>query len=53
MAMVNNENELFSYFDSAFLCNWAGSEHWKLKRIKKVFEFFFDFFFNHVFIMKF
>jgi condensin complex subunit 2 len=35
MAMSNNENELFSYFDSAFLRNWAGPEHWKLKRVKK------------------
>ncbi|CAG8545208.1 17109_t:CDS:2 [Funneliformis caledonium] len=35
MAMVNNENELFSYFDSAFLRNWAGPEHWKLKRTNK------------------
>ncbi|CAH1758302.1 2226_t:CDS:10 [Entrophospora sp. SA101] len=35
MAMSNNENELFSYFDSAFLRNWAGPEHWKLKRAAK------------------
>jgi condensin complex subunit 2 len=35
MAMVSNENELFSYFDSAFLRNWAGPEHWKLKRTNK------------------
>ncbi len=35
MAMVSNENELFSYFDSAFLRNWAGPEHWKLKKVNK------------------
>jgi condensin complex subunit 2 len=35
MAMVSNENELFSYFDSAFLRNWAGPEHWKLKKVIK------------------
>ncbi|CAI2189472.1 14825_t:CDS:2 [Funneliformis geosporum] len=35
MAMVSNENELFSYFDSAFLRNWAGPEHWKLKKTSK------------------
>jgi hypothetical protein len=33
MAMVDNENGLFSYFDFAFLRNWAGPEHWKIKRI--------------------
>ncbi|CAG8833921.1 18783_t:CDS:2, partial [Racocetra persica] len=32
MAMVNNTNE-FQYFDSAFLCNWVGPDHWKLKRV--------------------
>lgn len=35
MAMISNENELFSYFDSAFLRNWAGPEHWKLKKVNK------------------
>ena len=35
MAMVDNENGLFSYFDSAFLRNWAGPEHWKIKRAYK------------------
>lgn len=28
----NADNELFSYFDSAFAKNWAGPEHWKLRR---------------------
>jgi len=45
MAMVNNENELFSYFDSAFLRNWAGPEHWKLKRTNKSILLIFFFFF--------
>ncbi|KAF0520509.1 condensin complex component Cnd2 [Gigaspora margarita] len=31
MAMANNTNDTFQYFDSAFLRNWAGPEHWKLK----------------------
>ncbi|CAG8705336.1 15990_t:CDS:2, partial [Acaulospora colombiana] len=35
MAMANNENDMFSYFDSAFLRNWAGPEHWKLKRVAR------------------
>ncbi|CAG8633081.1 15355_t:CDS:10 [Acaulospora morrowiae] len=35
VAMANNENDMFSYFDSAFLRNWAGPEHWKLKRVAK------------------
>jgi Condensin complex subunit 2 len=35
MAMVRNEEEQFSYFDSAFLRNWAGPEHWKLKKVNK------------------
>ena len=35
MAMVDNENGLFSYFDSAFLRNWSGPEHWKIKRAYK------------------
>ncbi|CAG8467834.1 1688_t:CDS:2 [Dentiscutata erythropus] len=33
MAMANNTNDTFQYFDSAFLRNWAGPEHWKLKRV--------------------
>ncbi|RHZ78233.1 hypothetical protein Glove_166g269 [Diversispora epigaea] len=32
-AMANHQNDMFSYFDSAFLRNWAGPEHWKLKRV--------------------
>ncbi|CAG8516652.1 3288_t:CDS:10 [Diversispora eburnea] len=34
-AMANHQNDMFSYFDSAFLRNWAGPEHWKLKRVVK------------------
>ncbi|GES85705.1 condensin complex subunit 2/barren [Rhizophagus clarus] len=37
MAMVTNDDEIemFSYFDSAFLRNWTGPEHWKIKRVNK------------------
>ncbi|CAG8625655.1 1521_t:CDS:10 [Funneliformis mosseae] len=35
MAMVSNENESYNYSDSAFIRNWAGPEHWKLKRTNK------------------
>ncbi|CAO3628471.1 unnamed protein product [Cunninghamella blakesleeana] len=31
----NQENELFSYFDTTLSKNWAGPEHWKLRKIKK------------------
>ncbi|KAJ8662196.1 hypothetical protein O0I10_001889 [Lichtheimia ornata] len=32
-ALMNDDgNELFSYFDSTFAKNWAGPEHWKLRR---------------------
>ncbi|KAG9296032.1 hypothetical protein G9A89_011884 [Geosiphon pyriformis] len=34
-AMGANQDAMFSYFDSAFLRNWAGPEHWKLKRTVK------------------
>ncbi|KAG2211295.1 hypothetical protein INT47_006415 [Mucor saturninus] len=30
-AMLNNDDQVFNYFD-ATLQNWAGAEHWKLKR---------------------
>lgn len=30
-AMLNNDDQIFNYFDST-LQNWAGAEHWKLKR---------------------
>ncbi|KAG2175870.1 hypothetical protein INT44_000348 [Umbelopsis vinacea] len=26
------QTDMFSYFDSAFMRNWAGPEHWKLRR---------------------
>ncbi|RUS23667.1 condensin complex subunit 2/barren [Jimgerdemannia flammicorona] len=32
MAMAGEENEMFSYFDSAFMRSWAGPEHWKMRR---------------------
>lgn len=32
-ALANGKgDDLFSYFDSAFTKNWAGPEHWKLRR---------------------
>lgn len=32
-ALMNGDGkELFSYFDSTFAKNWAGPEHWKLRR---------------------
>ncbi|KAI9309457.1 condensin complex subunit 2/barren [Cunninghamella echinulata] len=31
----NQENELFTYFDTTLSKNWAGPEHWKLRKIKK------------------
>lgn len=32
-AMLNNgEQELFNYFDTTLNTNWAGPEHWKLRR---------------------
>ncbi|KAG2233163.1 hypothetical protein INT48_001656 [Thamnidium elegans] len=32
-AMLNNgERELFNYFDTTLVQNWAGPEHWKLRR---------------------
>lgn len=31
--LANGENnELFSYFDTTFAKNWAGPEHWKLRK---------------------
>ncbi|RUO96117.1 condensin complex subunit 2/barren, partial [Jimgerdemannia flammicorona] len=35
MAMAGEENEMFSYFDSAFMRSWAGPEHWKMRRAVK------------------
>ncbi|KAI9596341.1 condensin complex subunit 2/barren [Syncephalis fuscata] len=34
-SMSNNNNDLFSYFDSALNKNWAGPQHWKLLRPNK------------------
>ncbi|KAG1375949.1 hypothetical protein G6F60_006608 [Rhizopus arrhizus] len=32
-ALLNNENkDLFHYFDNTLIKNWAGPEHWKLRR---------------------
>ncbi|KAI1314612.1 hypothetical protein EDD11_001955 [Mortierella claussenii] len=33
--MVKGHPDMYSYFDSALLRNWAGPEHWKLRRIPK------------------
>ena len=32
LAMANNEESMVDYFDSGFLKNWAGPEHWKVRR---------------------
>lgn len=32
-ALLNNENQdLFNYFDNTLVKNWAGPEHWKLRK---------------------
>ncbi|KAI9474193.1 MAG: condensin complex subunit 2/barren [Benjaminiella poitrasii] len=32
-ALINTEeHDMFNYFDSTFVKNWAGPEHWKLRR---------------------
>jgi condensin complex subunit 2 len=31
---TNQENELLSYFDTTLSKNWAGPEHWKLRKPK-------------------
>lgn len=28
----NGDNDMFNYFDSTLVKNWAGPEHWKLRR---------------------
>lgn len=33
MAMANEDDNLFSYFDTKFMKNWAGPEHWKMSRV--------------------
>ncbi|ORZ28099.1 condensin complex subunit 2/barren, partial [Lobosporangium transversale] len=33
--MVKGHPDMYSYFDAALLRNWAGPEHWKLRRISK------------------
>ncbi|KAK9762104.1 hypothetical protein K7432_012479 [Basidiobolus ranarum] len=33
--MANNGDVIYSYFDNAFLKNWAGPAHWKLQRLSK------------------
>ncbi|EJD48065.1 barren [Auricularia subglabra TFB-10046 SS5] len=32
MAMADGEGSMMDYFDSGFLKNWAGPEHWKVRR---------------------
>ncbi|KAG0328745.1 hypothetical protein BGZ99_004605 [Dissophora globulifera] len=34
-ALVKGHTDMYSYFDSALLRNWAGPEHWKLRRAPK------------------
>ncbi|KAF8936697.1 hypothetical protein BGZ58_003847 [Dissophora ornata] len=33
--LVKGHPDMYSYFDSALLRNWAGPEHWKLRRVPK------------------
>ncbi|KAF9180163.1 hypothetical protein BGZ51_006417 [Haplosporangium sp. Z 767] len=33
--LVKGHTDMYSYFDSALLRNWAGPEHWKLRRVPK------------------
>jgi condensin complex subunit 2 len=33
MSMAGNGEQMFDYFDSALMKNWAGPEHWKMRRI--------------------
>jgi condensin complex subunit 2 len=35
MAMNDNDEDMLDYFDSNFMKNWAGPEHWKLRRAVK------------------
>ena len=35
MAMNDNDEDMLDYFDSSFMKNWAGPEHWKLRRAVK------------------
>ncbi|RKO87660.1 condensin complex subunit 2/barren [Blyttiomyces helicus] len=39
LPIANQEEDLFSYFDSALLRNWAGPEHWRSRPVKKDKEF--------------
>ncbi|KAF9963424.1 hypothetical protein BGZ65_003489 [Modicella reniformis] len=33
--LIKGHSDIYSYFDSALMRNWAGPEHWKLRRIPK------------------
>lgn len=33
MAMTDADGGMLDYFDQAFLKNWAGPEHWKLRKV--------------------
>lgn len=33
MSMDGNGEQMFDYFDSALMKNWAGPEHWKMRRV--------------------
>ncbi|KAJ3278189.1 hypothetical protein HK104_002576 [Borealophlyctis nickersoniae] len=35
MMMSNEEDNVFSYFDTAMLRSWAGPEHWRSRPVKK------------------
>ncbi len=35
LAMMEDGEEMLDYFDSAVMKNWAGPQHWKLRRVAK------------------
>lgn len=35
MAMAEDGEEMLDYFDTAVMKNWAGPQHWKLRRVAK------------------
>jgi condensin complex subunit 2 len=48
MAMASGGDQIFDYFDSALMKNWAGPEHWKMRRMnKKGGQFYFCFALRH------
>jgi condensin complex subunit 2 len=40
---ADGENAMMGYFDQNFMKNWAGPEHWKLRKVVRKREFFWSF----------